>query len=71
MTLMITQQRSHTICSPKLITIFSHLEKFKGLIRSQGCEILSCHVIREAVQIEEIKEIEVIIVGPNFSCEHF
>ena len=57
---MITQQRSHTICNPKLIAIFSHLEKLKGSIRSQGCEILSFHWIKETVQIE------VIIVRQNF-----
>ena len=60
MTFVIMQQRSHTICSPKLIPIFLHLEKFKGSIRSQGCEILSFHWTRETVQIE------VIIVKPNF-----
>ena len=61
MTFMITQHLGlKTICSPKLIAIFSHLEKFKGLVRSQGYEILSFQWTRETVQIE------VIIVRPNF-----
>ena len=59
-TFMMTQQRTRTICNPKFIAIFVCLEKFKGPIRSQGCEILSFHWIRETVQIE------VIIVRPNF-----
>ena len=54
MTLMITQQRT------RLIAILSRLEKFKGPIRLQGCEILSFHWIRETVQTE------VIIARPNF-----
>ena len=60
MTFMLTQQRTRTICNPKLIAVFVRLEKFKGPIRLQGCEILSFHWIRETVQIE------VIIVRPNF-----
>ena len=60
---MITQQRTRTICNPKLIAIFSRLEKIKGPIRLQGCKIPSFHWIREAVQIEPF---EVIIVRPNF-----
>ena len=59
-TLMITQQRTHTICNHKLIAIFVRLEKFKGPIRVQRCEILPFHWIRVTVQIE------VIIVRPNF-----
>ena len=43
-----------------LIAIFSRLEKFKEPIRSQGCEIIPFHWIRETVQIE------VIIVRPHF-----
>ena len=57
---MMTQQRTRTICNPKLIAIFERLEKFKGPMRLQGCEFLSFHWIRETVQIE------VIIVRPNF-----
>ena len=56
---MMTQQRTRTICNLKLIAIFARLEKFKGPIRLQGCEILSFHWIRETVLIE------VIIVRPN------
>ena len=65
MTFTIMQQMSHTIFSPKLIAIFSHLEKVKGAIRSQGCKILSFHWIRETVQIEDI------IVRPNFHVNIF
>ena len=60
MTFMITQQRTRTICNPKLIAILSCLEKIKGPIRLQGCEILSFHWTKETVQIE------VVIVRPNF-----
>ena len=60
MTFMMTQQRTHTICSPKLIAIFGLLEKFNGVIRLQGREILSFHWIKETVQIE------VIIVREKF-----
>ena len=60
MTFMITLQRSHTICSPKS---FRTSNEFKGSIRSQGCESLSFHWIRETVQIE------VIIVRPNFHMD--
>ena len=60
MTFMMTQQRTCTICSPKLIAIFARLKKFKGPIRLQGCGTLSFHWIKETVQIE------VIIVRPNF-----
>ena len=60
MIFMMTQQRTRTICNPKLIAIFVRLEKFKGSIRLQGCKILSYHGIRETVLIE------VIIVKPNF-----
>ena len=60
MTFMIMLQRSHTICSPKLVAISLTWNKFKGSIRAQGCEILSFHWIRETVQIE------VITVRPNF-----
>ena len=57
---MMRQQRTRTICNPKLIAIFARLEKFKGPMRLQACEILSFHWIREIVQTE------VIIVRPNF-----
>ena len=58
---MMTQQRTHTICNPKLISQPSRVWKnFKGPIRLQGCGILSFHWIREIVQIE------VITVRPNF-----
>ena len=57
---MMMQQRTCTICSPKLIVIFARLETIKGPIKLRGCEILSFHWIRETVQIE------VIIVRPNF-----
>ena len=60
MTFMTTQQRTRTICNPKLIAISRSCKKFKGPIRLQGCEILSFHWIRETVQIE------VISVRPNF-----
>ena len=60
MTFTMTQQRTRTICNPKLIALFARLEKFKGPIRLKGCEILSFHWIRETAQIE------VIIVRPNF-----
>ena len=55
-----TQQRTRTSCNPELTALFARLEKFKGPIRLQGCEILSFHWIRETVQID------VIIVRPNF-----
>ena len=57
MTFMMTQQRTRTICSLKLIAIFVRLEK---LYRANKIEILSVHWITETVQIE------VIIVRPNF-----
>ena len=60
MTFMMTQQRTRTICSPKLIAIFKRLKKFKEPIRLQGCENLSFHWIGETVQVE------VITVRPNF-----
>ena len=60
MTFMMVQQRTQTICNPKLIAVFARLEKLKGPIGLQGCEILSFHWIREKVQIE------VTIVRPNF-----
>ena len=60
MTFMMTQQRTHTICNPKLIAIFVHLEECKGSIRLQRCEVLSFHWVWETVQIE------VIIVKSNF-----
>ena len=59
MTFMMTLQRTHAICNPKLIAIFACLDKIKGPIKLQGCEILSFHWIRETVQIE------VIVVTPN------
>ena len=52
MTFMITHQKTRTICNPKLIAIFAHLEK--GPMRLQECEILSFHWTREIVQIEVI-----------------
>ena len=55
-----TQQRTPTICNPKLIALFARLEKIKGPIRLQGCKILSFRWIRETVQIK------VMIVRPNF-----
>ena len=57
---MMTQQKTRTICNPKLMAIFARLEKIKRSIRLQGCEALSFHWIRETVQIK------VIIVRPNF-----
>ena len=57
---MMTKQRTRTICNPKLIAIFARLEKLKGPIRFQGCDIISFHWIRETVQVE------VLIVRPNF-----
>ena len=48
MTFMMTQQKAHTICNPKLIAIFESLgKKIKGPVRLQGCETLSFHWIRE------------------------
>ena len=49
--LMMTQQRTCTICNPKLITIFAHLEKYKGPIRLQGFEILSFHWMMEQFRL--------------------
>ena len=60
MTFMMTQQRTHTICNPKLIAVFKRSEKIKGPIRLQGCEILSFHWTRETVQMK------VLIVRPDF-----
>ena len=60
MTSVMTQQRTRTICNPKLIAILRTWKIFKGPIRLQGCEILSFHWTRETVQIK------VIIVRPNF-----
>ena len=60
MTFVMMQQRTRTICNPKLSQSSSSWKKFKGPIRLQGCEILSFHWIRETVQIE------VITVRPNF-----
>ena len=60
MTFMMMQERTRTICNPKLIAMLTSLEKFKGPIRLQRCEILSFHWMRETVQIE------VIIVKPKF-----
>ena len=58
--ILMMQQRTQTTCNAKLIAIFVCLEKCKGPIRLQGCEILSFHWIRETVQIE------VILVRPHF-----
>ena len=60
MTFIMTQQRTHTICNPKLITVFARLEKIKGPIRLRGREILSFHWIRKTGQTEAI------FVRPNF-----
>ena len=58
LTFMMTQQRTRTICNPRLTAIFVRFEKNKGPIRLQGCKILSFHWIRVTVQIE------VIVVRP-------
>ena len=59
MTFMMTEQRTRTICNPRLIAILERLKTLKGAIRLQGCKILSFHWIGETFQIK------VIIVRPN------
>ena len=60
MTFLMTQQKTRTICNPKLIAIPSRLEKiFNGSIRLKGSKIQSFHWIRETVKIE------VTTVRPN------
>ena len=60
MNFMMTQQRNRAICNPKLIAIFTRLEKIESANQIARMQILSFHWIRETVQIE------VIIVRPNF-----
>ena len=60
MTVMMTQQKTRTICNPKFIAIFAHLENYlKGQSDCKNAK-LSFHWIRETVQIE------IIIMRPNF-----
>ena len=56
-TFMMTKQRTHTICNPKLFAIFPRLEKMANRIAKTR---RSFHWIRETVWIE------VTVVRPNF-----